>query len=173
MPEILTYTNDLTKDQVLSQVRSYIDDHGFTIVDQDLKRPWGGFFRFSEDQIEPFMQMFFPGLELTEEEKMLRMSPKILLVTPNSRLSWQYHHKRGEIWKVISGPVEVMTSDNDEEGEVKEYGPNELIHIDQGVRHRLIGLDNWGVVAEIWKHTDPDHPSNEDDIVRVQDDFGR
>jgi hypothetical protein len=29
------------------------------------------------------------------------------------------------------------------------------------------------LVAEIWQHTDPDHPSNEDDIVRVQDDFGR
>lgn len=31
----------------------------------------------------------------------------------------------------------------------------------------------WGVVAEIWQHTDKDNPSNEDDIVRVQDDFGR
>ena len=40
-------------------------------------------------------------------------------------------------------------------------------------RHRLIGLDGWGIVAEIWRHTDAENPSDEDDIVRVQDDFGR
>jgi hypothetical protein len=30
-----------------------------------------------------------------------------------------------------------------------------------------------GVIAEIWQHTDANHPSDEDDIIRVQDDFGR
>jgi hypothetical protein len=34
-------------------------------------------------------------------------------------------------------------------------------------------LDGWGIVAEIWRHTDVENPSNEEDIVRVQDDFGR
>jgi mannose-6-phosphate isomerase len=29
------------------------------------------------------------------------------------------------------------------------------------------------VVAEIWQHTDADYPSDEEDIIRVQDDFGR
>jgi hypothetical protein len=29
------------------------------------------------------------------------------------------------------------------------------------------------LVAEIWQHTDPENPSDEDDIVRVSDDFGR
>jgi hypothetical protein len=29
------------------------------------------------------------------------------------------------------------------------------------------------MLAEIWQHTDDANPSNEDDIVRVQDDFGR
>jgi hypothetical protein len=42
-----------------------------------------------------------------------------------------------------------------------------------GQRHRLIGLDQWGVVAEIWQHTDSENPSDESDIVRLQDDFGR
>jgi hypothetical protein len=37
----------------------------------------------------------------------------------------------------------------------------------------LIGLEGWGVVAEFWQHTDPDYPSDEDDIVRVQDDYSR
>jgi mannose-6-phosphate isomerase len=29
------------------------------------------------------------------------------------------------------------------------------------------------MISEIWQHTDAENPSNEDDIVRVQDDFGR
>ena len=36
----------------------------------------------------------------------------------------------------------------------------------------FIGLDNYAVVAEIWQHTDK-IPSDEEDIIRVQDDFGR
>ena len=47
------------------------------------------------------------------------------------------------------------------------------IKLKQGERHRLIGLEDWGIVAEIWQHTDAARPSNEDDIVRLQDDFGR
>ena len=49
----------------------------------------------------------------------------------------------------------------------------ELISHDTQIRHRLMGADNWGVVAEIWRHTNPSLPSEEDDIVRVQDDYGR
>ncbi|HZI23492.1 MAG TPA: phosphoheptose isomerase, partial [Chryseolinea sp.] len=49
----------------------------------------------------------------------------------------------------------------------------EIIRLKQGQRHRLVGLDGWGMIAEIWQHTDASKPSDEDDIVRVQDDFGR
>ena len=42
-----------------------------------------------------------------------------------------------------------------------------------GERHRLIGLNNYAVVAEIWQHTDKNFPSNEDDIIRLKDDYGR
>jgi mannose-6-phosphate isomerase len=37
----------------------------------------------------------------------------------------------------------------------------------------LLGTKGWGIIAEIWRHTDAANPSDEDDIVRVQDDFGR
>ena len=49
----------------------------------------------------------------------------------------------------------------------------ELVILDKGERHRLLGKDNWGVVAEIWMHTDPQNPSDEEDIVRLQDDYAR
>ena len=101
------------------------------------------------------------------------MSPKILVVAPNKRLSWQYHHRRAEIWQVVSGIVGVVTSNTDEEGELQKLSPRATIKLEKGERHRLIGLDDWGIVSEIWQHTDIDNPSDESDIVRVQDDFGR
>ena len=60
----------------------------------------------------------------------------------------------------------------DIETEMKVYDVGSQLKLNQGVRHRLIGLDNYAVVAEIWQHTDK-VPSDEDDIIRVQDDFGR
>ena len=48
-----------------------------------------------------------------------------------------------------------------------------MITLQKAERHRLIGLDTWGVVAEFWQHTDASPPSNEDDIVRLQDDYAR
>ena len=53
------------------------------------------------------------------------------------------------------------------------YNEGDQIILQQGERHRLIDLDNYSVVAEIWQHTDVNHPSDEENIIRVQDDFGR
>jgi hypothetical protein len=55
---------------------------------------------------------------------------------------------------------------------MQTYRSGAQIKLNQGVRHRLVGLDDYGVVAEIWQHTDA-VPSDEEDIIRVQDDFGR
>ena len=69
--------------------------------------------------------LYFP--DLTEEELNIsgKLSPKILIVAPNKRLSWQYHHRRAEIWKLIGGTAGVVTSDTDEEKETKDLSPNE------------------------------------------------
>jgi len=53
------------------------------------------------------------------------------------------------------------------------YNEGDQIVLQQGERHRLIGLDDYCVGAEIWQHIDADHPSDGDDIIRVQDNFGR
>ncbi|MBC8083929.1 MAG: phosphoheptose isomerase [Hymenobacter sp.] len=146
---------------------------GFSIDKQDQTRPWGGFFVIDETQAPAFADTYFEGLPVEELRIAGKLSPKILIVAPRKRLSWQYHHRRAEVWKVLQGPVGVVTSDTDTEGELRRYEPGELITLQQGERHRLIGLTNWGVLAEIWQHTDAANPSDEDDIVRVQDDFGR
>lgn len=101
-----------------------------------------------------------------------KLSPKILIVKPGARLSWQYHHRRAEIWQVYRGEVGIIRSNNNEQGDVVTYSAGDQVKLQQGERHRLIGLKDFGIVAEIWQHTDS-VPSNEDDIVRVQDDFKR
>ena len=78
-----------------------------------------------------------------------KLSPKILLVAPQKRLSWQYHHRRAEIWKVIHGTVAVVTSYDDVERTQQILQPGDIIELQQGERHRLVGLDHWGVIAEI------------------------
>ena len=96
-----------------------------------------------------------------------------MIVEKDKRLSWQYHHRRSEVWKVINGKAGVVISDTNEEKPIQVKSAGDVIILNEGERHRLIGLDQWGIIAEIWQHTDAEKPSDEEDIVRVQDDFGR
>lgn len=164
---------DSHKQALFQQTEQQLQQQGFTIANQDQSRPWGGFFVINEEQAQAFADAYFDGMAVEELRISGKLSPKILIVAPQKRLSWQYHHRRAEVWKVVQGPVGVVTSPTDTEGELKTYAVGELITLKQGERHRLVGLDEWGVLAEIWQHTDATQPSDEDDIVRVQDDFGR
>lgn len=101
------------------------------------------------------------------------MSPKILVVAPFKRLSWQYHHRRSEIWRIIKGQAGVVRSNFDSEHELEIFNVGATVRLLQGERHRLVGIEDYAVIAEIWQHTDVTNPSDEKDIVRLQDDFGR
>jgi mannose-6-phosphate isomerase len=168
-----TNPNTTNKETLFQEIAQQLKSQQFNISSQDQSRPWGGFFVIDEDQAQQFANTYFDSMSVDELKISGKLSPKILLVAPQKRLSWQYHHRRAEIWKVVKGSVGVVTSDTDEEGDVKILNPGDLITLRQGERHRLVGLNDWGVLAEIWQHTDADKPSDEDDIVRVQDDFGR
>jgi mannose-6-phosphate isomerase-like protein (cupin superfamily) len=161
------------KPEVLASVEKYLTDAGFKIAAKDFNRPWGGFFVLDESQAQKFGQLYFPNIDLSTLKISGKLSPKILMVQTDKRLSWQYHFRRAEIWKLVAGTAGVVTSETDDEGPVQKLQVGEIIRLKQGQRHRLIGLDGWGMIAEIWQHTDPAKPSDEDDIVRVQDDFGR
>ena len=162
----------MDKSKIFSTVKNSLDKEGLGVQSIDMTRPWGGFFVINEADSEKFIDQYFPALDKTQ---LLhgKLSPKILLVQPGKKLSWQYHHRRSEIWKLIEGHAAVATSDTDTENDIRYLQLGETITLKQGERHRLIGLDDWGIVAEIWVHTDVNNPSNEDDIVRLQDDFGR
>ena len=169
----LNFNPDTSKDKVFEEVSKYLQHKDIKIHKQDSTRPWGGFFVIEESQADKFIQLYFPHLTKEELNISGKLSPKILVVAPNKRLSWQYHHRRAEIWKLIGGLAAVVTSDTDEEKETQDLHIGDIIQLKQGERHRLLGTKSWGIIAEIWRHTDAVNPSDEDDIVRVQDDFGR
>jgi mannose-6-phosphate isomerase-like protein (cupin superfamily) len=169
----LILSPDLSKTQISELVERYLGEAGFSISTQDFERPWGGFFVLDETQIRAFKAQFFPEVTLSEEQYAQKLSPKFLLVAPGARLSWQYHYRRAELWTLVGGEAAISRSLTDEQGAAVPMVTHEVVSLQQGERHRLIGTKGWGVVAEIWMHTDPNHPSDEADIVRLQDDYSR
>ena len=153
-------------------IQQEIESYGLTVVAKDFERPWGAFLVIKEEEAQDFANRFFNGIDVDTLRIEGKLSPKILIVKPGARLSWQYHHRRAEIWQVYQGEVGIIRSDDNVEGDLIRFCEGEQVRLVQGERHRLIGLENYGIVAEIWQHTDT-VPSNEEDIVRVQDDYKR
>ena len=147
-----------------------IESLGFNIINFDFNRPWGGFLLINESQSQDFINTFISKENL---EIKGRLSPKILIVNPNSRLSWQFHNRRKEIWRVYKNPVGVIRSMDNNQNEMEILKEGDIIKFQTEERHRLVGLSDFGVVAEIWIHTDFNNPSDEQDIVRLQDDYSR
>ena len=159
--------------KIFNKISESIKSQKLNIIDKDISRPWGGFFVIDESDSKKFADIYFNGLNTEELKVSGKLSPKILIIYPNKRLSWQYHNRRSEIWKIISGEIKVVTSQDNIERKKVLLKDGDKIKLYQGERHRIIGTDDYTIVAEIWIHTDKDNPSDEDDIVRVQDDYGR
>lgn len=162
------------KKRLASDLRSDLESKGIKISGEDFERPWGGFFKVDDECLGIFLNEYFAGIELPFDIKKLNVSPKILAVAPGSKLSWQSHERRSELWRVVKGPVGIYTSPTDDQPkDMKVFEDNDIVEMELGTRHRLVGLDDWGIVAEIWVHRFPDNPSDEDDIRRISDDYGR
>ena len=152
------------------EIREEIESLGFNVIDYDFNRPWGGFLLIDESQSQDFIHTFISVENFKIEG---RLSPKILIVNPDSRLSWQFHYRRKEIWRVYKNSVGIVRSRDNNQNEMKILKEGDTITFQIEERHRLVGLSNFGVVAEIWIHTDLKNPSNEQDIVRLEDDYSR
>ena len=155
------------------QVKELIESFGYRITNYDFDRPWGGFLVIEEKQVQKFSDQFFKGIAVDSLKIGGKLSPKILIVDPEARLSWQYHHRRAEIWRVYRGKVGIIRSNDDDQKPLYTLNEGDQVRLKKGERHRLIGLEKQALIAEIWQHTDPKNLSNEEDIVRLQDDFGR
>lgn len=108
------------------------------------KRPWGDYFVLSD----------------ADTHKVKR-----IVVKPGGRLSYQYHHKRSEVWTVVEGKA-VVTLD----GVEKEFKVGEVVVIPQGTKHRVENREEDSLVfIEVQTGT----YFGEDDIVRIEDDYDR
>ena len=170
----ISITLNRTRQDLVTDIQNLINQLKYTIVDQDINRPWGGYFRFDEHDGNDFKARFFQEITLPDWAQGLPFSPKILFTAPHKRLSWQYHKRRGEVWKMLFGNAQVYTSQTDDQPQTPtNVNQGEIFQVPQGHRHRLCATHTWVVWAEMWIHTNPDNPSQEDDNIRVQDDFGR
>jgi mannose-6-phosphate isomerase len=163
----------MTNQEKLNSQMQVLIDWGYSFKSIDFDRPWGGFFVIDESLTEKFINQFYPHMKEDLLSSALPLSPKILCVAPHQELSWQYHHRRSELWKLIDGSAGFKKSDSDVQGELQRMKLDEVLILAKGERHRLVGLSEWGIIAEIWRHTDEGNPSDEDDIVRLQDNYGR
>ncbi len=107
-------------------------------------RPWGSYRNLQEG----------PGFLVKE-----------ILVKPGAKLSLQYHHHRAEHWVVVEGQAVVTNGDD-----VLVLTPGQSTHIPLGVSHRL---ENPGDIALRLIEVQSGDYIGEDDITRVEDDFGR
>jgi|SRR5918911_1573238 mannose-6-phosphate isomerase-like protein (cupin superfamily) len=105
------------------------------------KRPWGHFERFTLNEVS---------------------TVKLIHVNAGKRLSLQYHTKRSEFWKVISGKVKVTL---DESSTVLSQG--ETITIPTRSAHRIEAIND-SIILEI-----SIGEFDEEDIIRLQDDYNR
>jgi mannose-6-phosphate isomerase len=174
--ETITKTDDVSKSDIVNEAAAAISEAGYSLVEQDDTRPWGAFFRLANTDADDFVSEFFPGLDPVEArlgDASAELSPKILLVSPEQRLSWQRHDRRAERWAFIT-PGGNHKSLTDEQGNLHIAENGEIVQFAQGERHRLVGaVGHYTLVAEIWQHVDPVQPSDEADIVRLQDDYSR
>jgi mannose-6-phosphate isomerase-like protein (cupin superfamily) len=163
-----------SKQELVRAIHDHLRENGFTITEIDATRPWGAFLRVANEQADKFVERYFGDLDLPESARRGERSPKILLVAPGQRLSWQHHERRSEFWRVVSGSVGVYLSTTDDHpNAVQVLRVGDTIELPRTIRHRLAGLDEWGAVAEIWIHLDPQNLSDEQDIHRLQDDYAR
>ncbi len=100
--------------------------------------------------------------------ELLAMGPgykvKRLIVKPGQRLSLQFHHHRSEHWVVVQGTATVIRDD-----ERLVLRPDDSTYIPRRGRHRIMNEGTEPlVIIEVQVGT-----CDEDDIVRLEDDYGR
>ena len=90
---------------------------------------------------------------------------KRIHVKPGCRLSYQTHEHRSEHWVVVFGIATCII-----DGETTIAGPGHTVDVPQGAKHRLCNDTNEElVIIEVQRGA----YTGEDDITRLEDDFGR
>jgi mannose-1-phosphate guanylyltransferase len=129
---------------IVKSMKSGADTTALTEIHRTAYRPWGGY------------SSVLSGA---------RFQVKRLFVKPGKRLSLQRHHHRAEHWVVVSGTAEVTVDDT-----VTMLTENQSIYLPLGSVHRLA---NPGKILLELIEVQTGSYLGEDDIVRIEDEFGR
>jgi mannose-6-phosphate isomerase len=108
------------------------------------ERPWGKYF----------------VLEDKTTHKVKRIEVK-----PGGRLSYQYHHKRSEVWTIVQGKARITLNDVD-----TDYIAGNVIEIPLNAKHRIMNI---GEKTLIFVEVQLGTYFGEDDIIRIEDDYNR
>lgn len=119
-------------------------DHASHRLHKTVARPWGTYTVLQEGP---------------------RFKIKRIEVKPGAALSLQLHHHRSEHWVVVSGTARVTI-----DGRVVLLAPNESTYVPVGAKHRL---ENPGRVPLTLIEVQCGDYVGEDDIVRIDDRYGR
>ncbi len=90
---------------------------------------------------------------------------KVLVLRRGKRLSLQYHNRKEETIYVEAGRVRCLTGPDEATLQEATLGPGDVLHVPPGLRHRLEALED----ARLFEVSTPEL----DDVVRLEDDFGR
>ncbi len=124
--------------------RRYLDVYRQILDDRENYRPWGHY----ENLLE------------RDDHKV-----KEIIVKPGQRLSLQQHRRRAEHWIVVSG--EALVTVGEREIPLK---PGQSVEIAKGAVHRIM---NPGDVPLVFVEVQTGDYFGEDDIIRLEDDYGR
>jgi mannose-1-phosphate guanylyltransferase/mannose-6-phosphate isomerase len=99
-----------------------------------------------------------------------RHQVKRIVVDPGHRLSLQVHSQRGEHWTMVEGSGEVTVGPDVKNLKTRTLAPGQSIDIPRGAVHRLA---NRGTEPLTLIEVQNGDYLGEDDIVRIEDDYGR
>ena len=149
---IIIETNDAilvankNESQKIKSIVKKLNDNQISEGQKHLKvyRPWGHYSSVVEES---------------------RWQVKLIYVKPGEKLSLQMHHHRSEHWIVVNGTAKVEIND-----EVEFLCENQSTYIPLGEKHRL---SNPGKIPLILIEVQSGSYVGEDDIVRLEDKYGR
>jgi mannose-1-phosphate guanylyltransferase/mannose-6-phosphate isomerase len=107
-------------------------------------RPWG----------------YYQTIDLSE-----RFQVKRIMINPGAKTSTQIHYHRSEHWVVVEGTAKVTRGE-----EILLIHENESIYLPMGIKHRV---ENPGKIPLHFIEVQSGSYLGEDDIVRIEDDYGR
>jgi mannose-6-phosphate isomerase-like protein (cupin superfamily) len=90
---------------------------------------------------------------------------KILAIRRDARLSLQYHEIKDESIRVLRGRMRLELENDAGTMTESELGPGECARIPTGRKHRFVAIED----CELVEVSTPEL----DDVVRVDDDYGR